>query len=57
MKTHHAKERGYSYSVQMKAYAYSHSDLGRLPMPKKATFVCVISFVGLAVAAWLFMGR
>jgi SAM-dependent methyltransferase len=57
MKTHHAKERGYSYSVQMKAYVYLHSDLGRLSMPKKATFVCVIALVGLVVAVWLFMGN
>ena len=40
----------------MEAYAYLPSDVRRLSMPKKATFVCVIAFVGLVVAAWLFIG-
>jgi SAM-dependent methyltransferase len=56
MNTFHVKERGHSYSTQMKAYAYLHSDLRRLSMPKKAIYACVIALVGLVVAVWLFMG-
>lgn len=56
MKTLHAEERGHSHSVQMKDYAYLPTDLRRQSMPKKATFVRVIAFIGLVVAAWLFLG-
>lgn len=56
MKTLHAEERGHSHSVQMKANTYLHSDVRRLSMPKKATFVRVIALVGLVVAAWFFLG-